>query len=571
MVNRLLLIFSITLLSYLMVPLAHAAVIDVTPDRTTISINESFKLLFTTTETPDEAPDFSPLKQYFQFIDQRKNTRLSIINGNRSSTTEWTLTLMPKQAGQVMIPSISFGNDSTKPLFLQITDVIDKTADNKMGDALFLKVEVDKTQVYVQSQIIYTTRLYQRIEMLQGSLSSPEIDNAVIEKLSEEDTRFRTEIAGTVYLVTERQYAIFPQQSGEITIPPLVLQANVVDHTAPSRGNDFFSQQSSKTIQVLSDAITLDVLALPADAANSHWLPATLLTLSQTWSNDHLQVTVGEPITRTLTLTAQGITAGQLPEFNNAQHPQLKTYPEQAVRDEQRDNNGIHASLTQKIAIIPTHVGEITLPALTVPWFNVTTQQMETAQLPAITLTAVAAATSGESEVIAESPLPTPAILTPPIENEAVLIPQSNGQKRWQWLALFLGLGWLTTLLLIAWSHYKNPTSTRENTAQESDNNPKQLLKILKHACDSNNPSQVQHALLAWGKQTHGIHNLNELTPYCDESLQQAITQLNQSLYAKIPAAWDGTAFYQAFSRNPIKDTKQPDRGGQLKSLNLLQ
>ena len=78
---------------------------------------------------------------------------------------------------------------------------------------MFLDVKATPEQPYVQSQVLYTLRLYRRVDIAQAELSEPELTDAVVEKLGE-DSNYNTVVNGVSYLVTERKYAIFPQKSG---------------------------------------------------------------------------------------------------------------------------------------------------------------------------------------------------------------------------------------------------------------------------------------------------------------------------------------------------------------------
>ena len=196
----------------MLVTTANAADIVVSVDRNPVVQNESFKLLFNASESPDNDPDFSPLNEKLKVLNQRKNTKSSWVNGQSSSQITWALDVLAKEAGELVIPSVSFGDDVTAPLKITVVDnAAASTASST--DELFLEVEANTEEAYVQSQILYTVRLYQRVQLEQASLTEPTLENAIVEKLGE-DKQYSTQINGVNYSVFERVYAIFPQQSG---------------------------------------------------------------------------------------------------------------------------------------------------------------------------------------------------------------------------------------------------------------------------------------------------------------------------------------------------------------------
>ncbi len=528
-----------------------AAQIDVSVDRSPISITDSFQLTFSTTDSPDDDPNFTPLKQDFDIINQQKSSQLSWVNGSTNKTIQWTLSVMAKRSGDLQIPPISFGKDMSQPISITVIETTPLSAISD-DDELYLEVEASPTNAYVQAQVLYTVRLYQRINLAQATLSDPKLDNAVVEKLGE-DHQYNTKVKGVTYLVTERKYAIFPQQSGAMTIAPLVLTADVITDDPRSRFNSFFSNQNTLTKRILSKAINLNVQASPATFNGDYWLPAQQLALKETWSNDALEIKVGEPITRTLTIIAKGATSSQLPDLSMQQvNPELKIYPDQAVINDQKVGDGIMAMREQKIAFIPSTAGSFTLPAIDIPWFNTQTQEMEQAQLPAVTLVAIAS----EPANTPVNNMPTaPAIQSPQQAPEITLTPSSIAPSNmWMWTTLGFGCAWLLTLLFIFWSRLYKPRTNIKPTGQNTPIKLKESIKELKTACADNNPQAAHQALIKWVTASYNITNLVELNTDGDDDFQAELTKLNHALYAKDKLAWDGSGLLQAVM---AKQTKQ--------------
>lgn len=535
---------------------ATAAEIDVSVDRNPVSLSDSFQLTFSTTESTDDDPNFAPLKQDFDIINQQKSSQLSWVNGSTNKTIQWTLNVMAKRSGDLQIPAISFGNDTSKPLAITVVQMTPLTATSN-DNALFLEVEATPTNAYVQAQISYTVRFYHRINLAQATLSDPKLDNAVVEKIAE-DSQYNTQIKGMTYRVTERKYAIFPQQSGTMTIAPLVLTAEVITNDPRSRYNSFFSQQSTQTKRVLSKAINLNVQAAPANFNGKHWLPAEQLSLKDNWSNNALQVKVGEPITRTITITAKGATSSQLPDLSSQPlNAELKIYPDQPVINDEQNGNGVIAMRQQKIAFIPSSAGDFTLPAIDVPWFNTKTHQMETATLPAVTLVAIASqpanTTINSTPLAQETAIQPKQQLTDPAPNP---MPSTASNTIWMWVAVGFGFAWLLTLIVFFWSRLaKTQTTPAKKKAEIKDTSPnlKKIIKELKTACTDNNPQVAQQALIKWATFSYNITSLAELNTYCGTGMQVELTKLTQALYAKDKLAWDGSGLLEVVMAKQTK------------------
>jgi len=517
----------------------NAAQINVAVDRNPVTLNESFQLTFSATSSPDEDPDFSSLNQDFTILNQQQSSQLSWINGNASKTIKWTLTLMAKKSGSQTIPSIPFGHDASKPL----TITVNKPSQNKgdsISDALYLDVEATPKDGYVQSQILYTVRFYQRVNIAQATLSEPEPSNTVVESLGK-DNVFNTQIKDVNYRVTERRYALYPQQSGKLTIPPLVLTAQVIINDSQDRFNSFFNSQSTQTKRVMSKEITLNILPKPTDFTAPYWLPAQHVDVSQTWSTADLHVKVGEPITRTITLKAKGTTASQLPDLKPKQtDPSLKFYPDQAVTTDQKNNDGITAIREQKIALIPSKAGKFTLAAMDIPWFNTASKKVDVAHLPAVTITAIDAAPATNNNKIK-----TPVVDQTPTLEPTKLEASSTYSSLWMWLALILALAFI--IILVLFIRLRQQTNKTKITNNDVPIKLTSSLKALKKACRENQAPEAQQALIDWGKIYFQVSTLKEITTQCDPNLKSEIDRLNQSLYSQNTAAsWQGEDLYQA-------------------------
>lgn len=520
-----------------------AADIDVSVDRSTVSLTDSFQLTFSANTSPDDDPNFTPLEQDFEVLNQQKTSQLSWVNGSMNKSIQWVLNVIAKRSGTLQIPAISFGDDSSKPFTIMVAETPSSPALSN-NDELFLEVEVSNTSPYIQSQVIYTVRLYQRVNFSQASISDVILEKAVIENLGE-PTKYNTQIAGVNYLVTELKYALFPQQSGAATIEPLVLTAQVI--ISASRG--FFDTPNTQTRRIKSKPIHLDVQASPSNFTGNHWLAAEQLALTQTWSNKDLQVEVGEPITRTLSLQAKGVTSSQLPNIvTNKLDLQLKVYPDQATLNDQKNPEGIIGKREQKVAIIPSKAGKFTLPAITVPWFNTRTNQVEMAQLPEVELVAIASQVSNAA--------PSNAAVSPTIieTNQSQVRPTSpehtatSSNRFWMWLAIGLAIAWLITLAFLFKLRFaKTPTEVKVN---HNPSSPKVCIKELKKACEENNPHAAQRALIKWGEASFQTTSLTALTEYCDATLQAELGKLNQALYAKQKSSWNGALLIEAILAN---------------------
>jgi BatD DUF11 like domain len=551
---------------------AFATDIVTSVDRNPVSVDESFKIFFTASDTPDSDPDFAPLEQDFSILNQDQSSSSSWVNGNHTQSIRWTLEVTAKKPGNLVIPRVRFGSDASNPLPIVVTQGAATGDVVNTNEEIFLEVKATPEQPYVQSQVIYTVRLYRRVDVAQAELSEPELADAVIEKLGE-DSNYNTVVNGVSYLVTERKYAIFPQKSGVMNIKPLSLTAAVIVDRQPDF-RDFFGSRMTKTKRVLSKEITLNVKPAPSSFIGKNWLAAEKLELTQEWSGDSQQMKVGEPLTRTLTLQGVGTTVGQLPELSGIKtDANFKAYPDQPVLNEQKLADGITASRQEKIALIPSTAGKHILPAIEVPWFNTKTQTMEIARIPETTVNVVGIIENQPSA--ASLPKPLSPLAQPSAKPETanpILVNTNAGQQNiWFWASLFLALGWLATLIYFLKRRPKKRSADADEPQRHRyEASLKESIKNLKEACADNDALAAKNALLAWGKQKFSANNLGAIADCCDARLRDEITQLNQILYGKDNNQWTGKKLMQAFTENKAMEKIASNDDPVLEPLNRL-
>lgn len=531
---------------------AAAAEIVATVDRNVVRINESLRLTFEADGDTGE-PDFSPLRKDFEILDQSSSQNLSIVNGRTSRTYVWELVLMATKPGRFQIPPIEFGSDSSQRIDITVQQGSAAIEDKP----ILLDVEVDVEQPYVQQQVVFTIRLSRAVEVSSASLSELTVEgvDAIVERLGE-DRSFQMVRSGRRWLIVERKYVVFPQQSGHMTIPPLQFKGQVVTRRSNSAFS-IFNQAVGRPVVLRSASVTLPVREPPASLAGN-WLPAKHIELQESWPQKS-EIKVGEPITRSLSMRAEGLSAAQLPEFGTALPDGLRAYPEGAKLENTATDSGLMGTRIETMAMIPTEAGTVTLPEIQLAWWNVDKQQPEIATLPARTFEAI--------ENAPVQPAPRPAVPVP--EKDALTVAVADGEGAveaaadaaaaawWPWLSLSFGIAWVLTLAL--WL-YDRSVRRRAPSADDRDEraDPRRALKDLRSACQSNQAELARDALLEWGTALWPEvppRSLGQLAGRCVEPLCGHIRALEQVLYAN-KGTWDSNALLDEAARfKPAVDT----------------
>jgi len=509
----------VSLLASVVAAPASAASLVASVDRSRLSLGETVELTLEINDvTQFGKPDLAPLQDAFDVRDTRQVNRLTSLDGDRQATTRWLISLQPRRAGSVQIPPLHLGSVSSQSITLQVLDSDQPLVSNMAP--VFIDTSLDSDHVYVQAQALLTLRIYHSVSLYDDSSLTPlHIAQARVEQLGESRT-YEKLINGVRHGVIEMRYAIYPQRSGPLDIPALEFSATAVD----TRTDGDTGARAGKLTRVTSAQITLDVLPIPAGYPDDlPWLPARSLSLSESWNPDSSQAQVGDSLTRTLTLKAEGLSSGQLPPLPGTQVTSLRRYPDQAQLGNQSSDRGMIGSREEREALVPARSGNIELPALEVVWWNTHEDHLERTSLPARTLQI-----SDNPALMVDAPANGPD-------------DPRGDDLLWPWKLACLTL--LCSTLLgfgLWWRARSQPAVLR---ATQTGPSPRTLLDDLKRACHANDPQATRQALDAWARQQP--HTLAELAARF-VPLSNALDSLNGALYSESGHYWQGDELWRA-------------------------
>ena len=502
------------------------AELSATADRRTIAMGETLRLtlLGDAGEQPAEI-DLTPLNRDWEVLSRSSATNARFINGQNQVTRTLEMELAPLREGTLTIPSLTTGGRSTTPLAIRVNPepVV------APGDELVLfDASVDERSVYVQSEVILTVTLQQAINLDGGEISNFDIPDAVVENL--ERRSFQRRVGNRTWLVTELRYAVYPQKSGSLTIPAIGFTAREVQP-----GRSLLGARLGRRLRMASTPLEIDVKSVPTDFPGEVWLPARALTLEENWSIDPASLNVGDSTTRTLTLTARGLQGSQLPPLSSVQGaidiPELRFYPDQESIDQTELAEGLQGQRVQSEALVARSGGTWTLPEIRVPWWNIETDRLEFATLPAksVVVTSIQSADQTYDPTITSNT--GPAGTTLPL-----------------WLWVVSAAGWLVSLTLgtLLWFSRRQTAGQSPASAGVAAKygSVRQALVDVRKAAEQQDATLLRRAILQWADLHHDqkFSSLEALARVSTEPLSTRLSAVDRSLYGdgEIAGALDG-------------------------------
>ncbi len=566
---------------------AWSASVTAGPDRFVVPMGETFDYILTLTDgLGRDPPDVSALTRDFEIVDRRRTSQAEMRDGKPVHIDQWVMTLRPRRAGTLTLPSLTVDGLTTSPAQVQVLPGGARRDTVRAEDAgpLFVRVEAADTPAYVQSDIPVTLRIYDRIGMRGGAMDKPSAEGATFTADGGQRT-YVTTIGKARYRVIEQSYLMTPQKSGTIEIPPLTLKARVPGFRGSSAGSDLaqilgrngMGEVGEREETIRSQPVSVTVRPRP-EGVTGWFLPARAVSLEQSWSAPVDAVKVGDTLTRTIRLKARGASPNQLPPLDPPPVEGLRQYAEDSRTDATLLDGEGAAVLTKTFSVVPSASGSLTLPALTVPWWNTATNRQETATLPAVTL---------QVRPAAGSPAPTPtALAAPQSPTQPAPPPEPVASPATAWLdpatllaqlrAHRLGLSILTGVLvallaLLLWRPWRRhrpvanatpmPRTGRRRPGAVSGLPRARLLADLIGACRRHDAVAAHTAYAALERQGAFAD--------ADPALAAAGTDLARHLYGADTRRWNGKALRTAVERATRASARahRPARGARLAPL----
>jgi len=536
--------------------LARAAQVQASLDRSQVQLGETVTLnLRVEGGGLAQAPDLSALASDFEVLGRSSNTSVSIVNGRRSMQSTVGIALRPTHAGQLTIPALDFAGGHTPPLSLTVTPP-DPRAAADGGKAVFLEATAQPTTVRVGQQLLFTVRLYFAGSLSSGSLDDPRLPGIDARRLGD-DLDYDVVRAGRNYHVVERRYALIPQHAGNIELPSLQFQGELIDPTDP---DSFFAMGTPAT--AASPTVPIEVLPVPSQWGSSAWLPARAVSLALEGIPADGKARVGQPLDLAMTVQATGLPYEALPALSLPDLEGATVYPDKPVTGTRNDGQWLIGRRQQNFAVVPNRPGPLTIPAITLAWWNVQSGRVEEARIAAHRLTVLPAV--GGSPAPAAS-APAPATSAPAPTTVPLTAPAGSGRAP-AWRVIVLGVVAVLLLAgaLVAWWAWRQ--RTRPGAAARTPASPSARalrLAFLASARGSDVAAQ-SHALLAWARaERPGLAGLGALREALASAPQrEAIEALQRRRFAAASA--DATpdlagAFRQGFRwREPPPGDEPP-------------
>lgn len=377
------------------------------------------------------------------------SSSISIINGKttQSSSTTFTYTITPTKAGTFTLPSASLNSGGQKiksgTAKIEVLPASDNpsaqqqssqgaygqyggqnaqasgrpgqnrmhtpTSDENIGSRdLYFAVTASKKHVFEQEAILLTYKLYSLVTVEQLAGEIPQLDGFHTQEIEQPQQRsFTMERVGNKNYgtVVWRQYVVFPQKSGKLTIPAVDYEADVVvqdrnvDPFDAFFGGGSMMQRVKKIVR--APAVEIQVDPLPAKPANFSGAVGKGFSISGKLTPE--QVDANDATT--LTLTVNGTGNIKLISCPTIEWPKdFEQYDPKTNVSTKLTTSGTSGKVTYECVAVPHHGGKYTIPPVEFCYFDTDSKSYKTVRTSEFNL-AVAKGVETASSVVQQEEL----------------------------------------------------------------------------------------------------------------------------------------------------------------------
>ncbi|MBP3472065.1 MAG: protein BatD [Paraprevotella sp.] len=406
----------IVLFNLMAVVCAHADVKVTASAPNTVVVGEDFYLRITINSheaTDFHAPDMSDF-DVLMGPSRSTSSSVQIINGRTTQSASLTMTyiLSAKKEGTFTIKPAAFTVGGTKVTSNAVTIKVlppDRNAGQQggrqqqsgreprtqsagesiSGKDLFITVTASKKRLYEQEAVVVTYKVYSKVNLASLVESPNDMEGFHVQEvpLPNEKTLTMEHYNGSNYQTAVwRQYVLFPQRTGAITIPAIKYEAIVRQQDRSMDPFDAFFMGGRSMIEVkktiMAPAITLQVDALPERPENFSGAVGEF-SVSATLSPEKLKA--NEAVTMKLTVSGKGNM--KLIKTPQVAFPKdFEVYDPKVTDDIKISKNGVAGKKTFEYLAVPRHAGKYEVPAVDFCYFDPSSGTYKTVSTSAYTI-----------------------------------------------------------------------------------------------------------------------------------------------------------------------------------------
>lgn len=372
-----------------------------------VVVGDQFRLSYTVNTAKVRDFRVPSIKDFDVLMGPSRSQQMQIINGNSSSSITFTYILMATEEGNYSIPGASIVADGKQMVSNSVKIQVlppDKSNSGASGGSgrqaataasrassganissqdLFITATASKTNVYEQEAFLLTFKIYTLVE-LRGfdNVKLPDFKgfhSQEVELPSNQKWALEHHNGRNYRTMVYRQFVLFPQQTGKLTIEPARFDASIARAVQSADPFDAFFNGGSNYVEIkkplTTPKVTVNVSSLPSGKPAD--FSGGVGEFSITSSINSKEVKTNDAITIKLVISG----TGNLKLIGN---PVIKFPEDFEVYDPKSDNkvrltrDGVSGSKVIEYLAIPRHAGMYKIPGVSFSYFDIKSKSYKT-------------------------------------------------------------------------------------------------------------------------------------------------------------------------------------------------
>ncbi|MEZ4885799.1 MAG: BatD family protein [Chitinophagales bacterium] len=373
----------------------QAQTFDVNPKSVQVTEDNRFEISYTLQNAnmdDFQAPDLS---DFFVVSGPNKQQSVQIINGKMTQSASIIYYLMPKKQGVFYIPSATVNSNGKALRSAKVKVVVAKgsgqnkqqqqaqgqmqtpapTADVKDIESLiFLRIITDTLNAYQGQQVDAYYRLYTALDVTDYTITgTPQLTGFWVQDL----TPPRLE-AGNIEMIDSvsyrtydlKEYALFPQRSGTLTITPM--EVEIVVRIPTGNRRSFFPSYRQEKVRLSSDTLDINILPFP-ETDKPESFAGGVGDYEMTVKIDRSAIREGETVQLTIAIGGEGnVKLLEAPILKVAEG--LETFEPEIQESTYEQNGRVKGRKTFTYDILANEQGRYDIGPIEFSYFNPETQ-----------------------------------------------------------------------------------------------------------------------------------------------------------------------------------------------------
>ena len=199
-----------------------------------------------------------------------------------------------------------------------------------------------------------------------------DLSGGYLKRYETQGTRLQETIDGSDYTGQQYEYLFFPQRAGEVTLAPAALEIEV---------KYWVARTESMLTSASTPPLTLDIKVPPGVVADQTLVSTSQLTAEQRWNPDTGELHVGDSVTRTITLEADGVSGMVFPPMSEQSLSGVGVYPASPLVEDSYSRGDLSGKRVDEIVYVAEQGGDFSASELTFSWWNTEQERLESVSL----------------------------------------------------------------------------------------------------------------------------------------------------------------------------------------------